>query len=175
MNDLSPQEKLHQIIRVNHAGEYGAKQIYKGQLAVFKRKKDQETVDLIHHMEEQEQVHFDYFNQKIIDQKVRPTLMQPLWQVAGFALGFATAMMGKKAAMACTVAVEEVIDEHYQNQLDDLEDGELKKKIEQFRQEELEHRDIGLENHAEDLTIYKPLSFLIKKASKLAIAISTKI
>ncbi|MES2677906.1 MAG: demethoxyubiquinone hydroxylase family protein [Pseudomonadota bacterium] len=176
LNDQTQEQKLHQAIRVNHAGEYGAKQIYKGQLAVFKFKKDQPTVDLIEHMQEQEEVHFNYFNQKMVEQKVRPTLMQPLWQVAGFALGFITAAMGKKAAMACTVAVEEVIDEHYQEQLNNLEaDAELKEKIEQFRQEELEHRDIGLAHHAEDLTIYKPLSFIIKNASKMAIAISTKI
>jgi len=176
LDNLNPKQKLHQALRVNHAGEYGAKQIYKGQLAVFKFKKDQPTVNLIENMQHQEEVHFDYFNQKIINEKVRPTAMQPLWQVAGFALGFATALMGKKAAMACTVAVEEVIDEHYQDQLNNLEaDEELKEKIEQFRQEELEHRDIGLQNHAEDLTIYAPLSFIIKNASKLAIAISTKI
>jgi 3-demethoxyubiquinol 3-hydroxylase len=176
LNNLTKDQKLHQALRVNHAGEYGAKQIYKGQLAVFRFKKDQPTVDLIEHMHQQEEVHFDYFNQKIIEQKVCPTLMQPLWQVAGFALGFTTALMGKKAAMACTVAVEEVIDEHYQDQLNNLEaNEELKEKIEQFRQEELEHRDIGLQNNAEDLTIYKPLSFIIKSASKLAIAISTKI
>jgi ubiquinone biosynthesis monooxygenase Coq7 len=176
LSDQTPNEQLHEALRVNHAGEYGAKQIYKGQLAFFKLKKDQPTVDLIKHMKDQEDVHFDYFNQKIINEKVRPTLMQPVWQVAGFALGFVTAAMGKKAAMSCTVAVEEVIDEHYQHQLNNLKaDEELKEKIEQFRQEELEHRDIGLQNHAEDLTIYKPLSFLIKNASKLAIAISTKI
>lgn len=168
--------ELHQAIRVNHAGEYGAKQIYSGQLAVFKLKRDRETVALIEHMKGQEDVHFDYFNQKIIDEKVRPTLMQPIWQVAGFALGFVTAAMGKKAAMTCTVAVEEVINDHYQSQLNNLDAAEeLKEKIEQFRLEELEHRDIGLENHAKDLKIYQPLSFLIKKASKLAIAISTKL
>ncbi|MFT6106282.1 MAG: ubiquinone biosynthesis monooxygenase Coq7 [Rickettsiales bacterium] len=168
--------QIEQAIRVNHAGEYGAKQIYQGQLAVFKIKKDQETVNLISHMKEQEDVHFDYFDKKIIAEKIRPTIMQPLWKIAGFALGATTALMGKKAAMACTVAVEEVIDEHYQEQLRNLEEkGDLKEKIEQFRQEELEHRDIGLENHAEDLSIYKPLSFIIKKASKLAITISTKI
>jgi ubiquinone biosynthesis monooxygenase Coq7 len=169
-------QKLHQAIRVNHAGEYGAQQIYKGQLAVFRFKKDQEITKLISHMKGQEDVHFDYFNQKIIDEKVRPTAMQPIWKVAGYALGFTTAAMGKKAAMACTVAVEEVIDEHYKDQLNNLSlSEEIKEKIEQFRQEELEHRDIGLQNNAEDLTIYKPLSFLIKGASKLAIAISGKI
>ena len=133
LDDLTQTQKLHQAIRVNHAGEYGAKQIYKGQLAVFKLKKDQPTVDLIEHMQQQEEIHFDYFNQKMVDEKVRPTLMQPLWQVAGFALGFVTAAIGKKAAMACTVAVEEVIDEHYQDQLSHLEaDAELKNKIEQI-------------------------------------------
>ena len=112
----------------------------------------------------------------MINEKVRPTLMQPLWQVAGFALGFTTALLGKKAAMACTVAVEEVIDEHYQDQINNLDASEeLKEKIEQFRQEELEHRDIGLQNYAENSKVYKPLSFIIKNASKLAIAISTKI
>lgn len=170
------QEKLHEALRVNHAGEYGAKQIYKGQLAVFKLKKDQESVDLIAHMKEQEDVHFDYFDKKIINEKVRPTLMQPIWKVGGFALGAITAIMGKKAAMACTVAVEEVIDEHYQEQLHHLNASkDLKENIEKFRQEELEHRDIGLQNHAEDLTIYKPLSFVIKNISKAAIAISKKL
>ncbi|MFT6332944.1 MAG: ubiquinone biosynthesis monooxygenase Coq7 [Lentimonas sp.] len=167
--------QLHSAIRVNHAGEYGAKQIYQGQIAVFKMRNDQETVDLISHMKDQEDVHFEYFNQKIIEQKVRPTIMQPIWKVAGLALGIGTALMGKKAAMACTVAVEEVIDEHYQEQLENLEaDEELKEKIEQFRQEELEHRDIGLENEAEESPIYKPLTFAIKTASKLAITISKK-
>lgn len=176
LNDQTITQKLHQALRVNHAGEYGAKQIYKGQMAVFKMKGDKETTGLIKHMQNQEDAHFDYFDQKIIDEKVRPTIMQPIWQVAGFALGFVTAAMGKKAAMACTVAVEEVIDEHYKNQLNTLEDcEELKENIEKFRQEELEHRNIGLQNHAEDLAIYKPLSFLIKNASKLAIAISSKI
>ena len=176
MKNLNQTQQLHQVLRVNHAGEYGAKQIYAGQLAVFRLKKDQSSVDLIEHMKHQEDLHFDYFNKKIIEQKVRPTLMQPLWKVAGFTLGFATALMGKKAAMACTVAVEEIIDEHYQSQLNYLEGNEnLKENIEKFRQEELEHRNIGLQNQAEDLLIYKPFSFFIKSASKLAIAISTKI
>ena len=175
-SNLDKEQQIHQAIRVNHAGEYGAKQIYAGQLAVFKFKKDQKSIKLIEYMKNQEDVHFNYFNQKIIDKKIRPTVMQPFWKVAGFALGFGTALMGKKAAMACTVAVEEVIDEHYQNQLNNLDaDKDLKEKIEEFRQEELEHRNIGLENQAEDLLIYKPLSFFIKNVSKLAIAISTKI
>jgi len=180
LNCQSQQSQKHQAIRVNHAGEYGAGQIYKGQLAVFRLKKDQKNIDLIQHMKEQEDVHFDYFDKKIANSNIRPTIMQPVWKVAGFALGAATALMGPKAAMACTVAVEEVIDEHYQNQLQNLpeeneDDMDLKQNIEKFRQEELEHREIGLENDAEELKIYKPLSFLIKNASKLAIAVSTRV
>ena len=176
LGDLNEKQEIHQAIRVDHAGEYGAKRIYSGQIAVFKMKKDTETVKLIQHMKEQEDVHFEYFDQAIVKNQVRPTIMQPIWNVAGFALGAVTALMGKKAAMACTVAVEEVIDEHYQNQLDKLQNcDDLKDNIEKFRQEELEHRDIGLEHNAEDLTFYKTLSFLIKKASKAAILISSKI
>ncbi len=189
LNNLSFNEQIHQAIRVNHAGEYGAKQIYAGQMLAFKLKKDQETLALIEKMKAQEDLHFDYFNQKIIDEKVRPTLMQPIWRIAGFVLGFGTALISKKAAMACTVAVEEVIDEHYQNQIETLPfedfskdqlknkkpDDNLKDKIEQFQKEELEHKDIGLENQAESLKFYQPFSFIIKKASQLAISISSKI
>ncbi len=181
-------KKLSEIIRVNHAGEFGAKVIYDGQIAALKLKNDQETVDLIKHMKEQENVHFDYFNDKIKTEKIRPTIMQPLWKAGGFALGFITASLGKKAAMCCTTAVEEVIDEHYQDQIkyiqkeeeflnDDekKEMREIKEKIEKFRQEELEHRDIGYENKAEDLSYFRPLSTLIKCATKTAIFISKKI
>ncbi|MDA0902511.1 MAG: demethoxyubiquinone hydroxylase family protein [Proteobacteria bacterium] len=191
LGSLTQQQELEQAIRVDHAGEYGAQRIYSGQIAVFKSRKllpsflqnllnespedNQKTIELLEHMKEQEDVHFDYFNKKIVDEKVRPTAMQPIWNVAGFALGAVTALMGKKAAMTCTVAVEEVIDEHYQEQLSKLEDKELKENIEKFRQEELEHRDIGLENDAEESKIFHPLSFIIKKASKAAIFISSKI
>jgi len=175
---MSISKKIAEIIRVDHAGEYGAKQIYGGQIAVFKRKNDPETLKLLEHMKEQEDVHFDYFDKKIIANQIRPTLMQPLWKIAGFALGAGTALLGKKAAMTCTVAVEEVIDEHYQEQLailDKKKDGELIEKIKKFQAEELEHRDIGIENEAKSLPYYHPLSHIIKCASKLAIKISKKI
>lgn len=175
---MPDQKKIDEIIRVNHAGEYGAKQIYSGQIAVFKRKNDPETLKLLKHMKEQEDEHFDYFDKQVVKKQIRPTLMQPLWKVAGFALGASTALLGKKAAMACTVAVEEVIDEHYQEQLDILDekkDKELVDKIKKFQAEELEHRDIGIENEAKSLSYYQPLSSLIKSASKLAIKISKKI
>ncbi len=182
------QKKLQEIIRVDHAGEMGAKVIYDGQIAALKLKKDFETLKIVEHMKGQEVLHFDYFDEEIKRQKVRPTVMQPVWKVGGFALGFVTAMLDKKAAMACTTAVEETIDEHYQEQisiiekevqsLDENQRGELmklKNKIEKFREEELEHRDIGYEQHAADLKYFTPLSTLVKCATKFAIAVSKKI
>ncbi len=190
-------DKISSIIRVDHAGEYGAKVIYGGQIAALKFKKvlkrgDDKSLELIEHMKLQEDEHFDYFNQEIIDQKIRPTLMQPIWKVAGFGLGFFTAMLDKKAAMACTVA----IDEHYQKQISELENikseitektkekGDQEKlektdlllaKINKFRDQELEHRDIAYDNDAADIAYYQPLTMAIKCFSKLAIFISTKI
>lgn len=182
------QKKLEEIIRVDHAGEMGAKVIYDGQIAALKLKKDHETLKIVEHMKEQEVVHFDYFDAEIKKQKIRPTLMQPVWKVGGFALGFLTAMVDKKAAMACTTAVEETIDAHYQEQIHALEkeaqflgDEEkkevqvLKEKIQKFRDEELEHRDIGYEQRAADFTAFTPLTSFIKATTKFAIAISKKI
>lgn len=183
--DPSYEQELQRIIRVDHAGEYGAKRIYDGQILGMRLRGDDRSLKIISHMKDQEDKHFDYFNEAVIDNRVRPTIMQPIWNVAGFGLGLVTALMGKKAAMACTVAVEEVIDQHYQKQLNKLANWddykgsinkeELSKKIEEFRQEEIEHRDIGLDNEAEDLSFYKPLTFIIKKASQIAIAISSRI
>lgn len=171
--------KYQQMIRVNHAGEYGATVIYKGQIDAFKLKKDEENLKLVKHMKEQEDEHFAYFDKKIKDEKIRPTLMHPIWKVGGYALGFATALIDKKAAMTCTTAVEEVIDEHYQEQLNELNDDdskvELKNKIKKFRDEELEHRDIGYEHMADNFIAFKPLSKFIKMTTKTAIAISKRI
>jgi ubiquinone biosynthesis monooxygenase Coq7 len=181
-------KKLSEIIRVNHAGEFGGKVIYDGQIAALKLKRDHKTADLVRHMKQQEDIHFDYFNNEIKQQKIRPTVMQPIWKVGGFALGFLTAMLDKKAAMCCTTAVEEVIDDHYQDQLkliakeekflseeEKLKIKNLKEKIEKFRAEELEHRDIGYEHKASDLPYFKPLSTAIKMTTKFAIAVSKKI
>jgi ubiquinone biosynthesis monooxygenase Coq7 len=175
---MKKRQKILEMIRVNHAGEFGAKQIYSGQIKVFKAKRDQDMVNEFIHMRRQEDVHFSYFDQKIKDNQIRPTIMQPIWKIGGFSLGAITAMMGKKAAMTCTMAVEEVIDDHYKSQLKDLGDDkdqkELSDKIEQFRQEEVEHRDIGEEYGAKDFIFHKPLSRAIKNLSKLAIFISKK-
>ncbi len=164
--------KIEEIIRVNHAGEFGAKRIYQGQLSVLKDHTE------IKHMLEQELNHLEYFEKEIIKRKVRPTILSPIWNIAGFALGAITARLGEKAAMACTVAVEEVIGEHYQEQLDQLKDSksekELRNKIAKFRDEELEHRDKGIEFDALKAPAYPILTGLIKLASKTAIKLSKK-
>ncbi len=160
--------------RVDHAGEFGAAQIYSGQLAVLGRGP---KGDLLRHMKEQEQHHLDVFAGLIADRRVRPTALLPLWRVAGFALGAVTAALGERAAMACTVAVEEAIDEHYAQQVAALDEDEapLREVIETFRQEELEHRDIGLANEAELTVGYSVLTRAIKAGCKVAIAVSERI
>ena len=166
---------LDEIIRVDHAGEYGATRIYDGQIAVFG--KDSKIGKTIQHMADQEQEHIEKFNELLIEKRVRPTALLPLWNIAGFALGAGTALMGEKAAMACTVAVEKVIGEHYREQQDLLEDDEkeLKKTIAKFEKDELEHHDIGLEHDAENAPGYKVMTKVIEIGCKAAIAISKKI
>ena len=166
---------LDEIIRVDHAGEYGATRIYDGQIAVFG--KDSKIGKTIQHMADQEQEHIEKFNDLLIEKRVRPTALLPLWNIAGFALGAGTALMGEKAAMACTVAVEKVIGEHYREQQELLEDDEkeLKKTIAKFEKDELEHHDIGLEHDAENAPGYKVMTKVIEIGCKAAIAISKKI
>lgn len=166
---------LEEIIRVDHAGEYGATRIYDGQIAVFG--KNSKIGKTIQHMADQEQEHIDTFEQLIVSKRVRPTVLLPLWNIAGYALGATTAMMGEKAAMACTVAVEKVIGEHYHEQLFLLENDqkELKKTIKKFKADELEHHDIGIAHDAEKAPGYKILSKAIELGCKTAIAISKKI
>jgi ubiquinone biosynthesis monooxygenase Coq7 len=165
---------VEETIRVDHAGEYGAKRIYQGQIAVLRGTKWE---SLIQHMQDQEQVHLDTFSRLIAERRVRPTALLPVWHVAGFALGAATALLGHRAAMACTVAVEEAIDEHYQRQEAALGEDEapLKASIAKFRAEELEHRDTGLEHEAEQAPAYRLLSAAIKAGCKVAIRVSEKV
>jgi 3-demethoxyubiquinol 3-hydroxylase len=172
--DPTPREVVARTIRVDHAGEYGAKRIYQGQLAVLGRTK---YGPILRHMQEQEQVHLDTFSKLIAKRRVRPTALLPLWHVAGFALGAGTALLGPRAAMACTVAVEEAIDEHYRAQHEALgeDEAELKGRIEQFRAEELEHRDIGIEHEAERAPAYRLLSAVIKAGCKVAIRVSERV
>lgn len=172
-------KRLGEMIRVDHAGEYGAVRIYEGQLAVFRgRRQTQETANLIAHMADQEQRHLETFDQLICDRQVRPTAFAPVWHVAGFALGAATALMGEKAAMACTAAVEEAIDDHYAEQevaLETYKDDELAQVVSDFRADEADHRATALARGAEETPGYPVLSAAIKGACRLAIKLSEKI
>nr|WP_322111191.1 demethoxyubiquinone hydroxylase family protein [Tistlia consotensis] len=163
------------MLRVDQAGEYGARRIYEGQLAVLGRSKAGPT---IRHMYEQEREHLATFDGLLPERRVRPTLLSPFWHMAGFALGAATALMGERAAMACTVAVEETIDRHYAGQAEVLEtrpeEAGLRDTIERFRAEELEHRDIGLAHEAEQAPAYPLLSAAIKAGSRAAIWLSER-
>ena len=169
--DRSLSHEQERMIRVNQAGEFGAIQIYKGQLAVLKGK---ECEPVIQHMLEQEHEHLDKFNKLMIERRIRPTLLAPLWNVAGYAVGAATAALGEKAAMACTVAVEEVIDQHYAEQEKELGDTDknLKSLISKCREEENEHKEIGLSYGP---TPYPILSMFIKTAAKSAIWLSKRV
>ncbi|TNE57889.1 MAG: demethoxyubiquinone hydroxylase family protein [Alphaproteobacteria bacterium] len=174
----SSEKRMAEMLRVDHAGEYGATRIYQGQLAVLgKRGTKKASAETIRHMEAQEQVHLETFNKIINERAVRPTALTPIWHVAGFALGATTALMGEKAAMACTAAVEDVIDEHYQNQLDEIdqEEAELKATIARFREEEIEHHDIAIEKGAEQTPGYRILTNAIKAGTRFAIKLSEKV
>jgi ubiquinone biosynthesis monooxygenase Coq7 len=164
-------DQVKRFIRVDHAGEYGAARIYAGQLAVLGRSS---YAGQLEHMKAQEQVHLDAFAEMIAKRRVRPTALLPFWHVAGFALGAVTAALGSEAAMACTVAVEEAIDEHYTAQRAALGEDEaaLSATVEKFRQEELEHRDIALANGAERAPGYKLLSGFIRAGCRAAIRLS---
>ncbi|RMD63307.1 MAG: demethoxyubiquinone hydroxylase family protein [Alphaproteobacteria bacterium] len=172
--DPDPQARIARILRVDQAGEYGARRIYEGQAAVLRRGP---AARAIRHMHAQELRHLERFDELLVERRVRPTLLQPLWHVAGFALGAATALMGERAAMACTVAVEEVIDEHYARQAQQLGDDEapLRETIETFRQDELAHRDAGLAHGAEEAPAYPVLKAAIKAGSRLAIWLSERL
>lgn len=174
--ELTREEEISRIIRVDHAGEYGAVRIYQGQLAVMG---DRHPLSgKLKHMQKQEEEHLDAFNRLIADRRVRPTVLTPLWDLAGFTLGAATALMGDKAAMACTVAIEECIDGHYAEQSRRLEgdasETDLKAKVDQFRAEELEHRDTAVEHGARDMPGFGLMYNAIQAGSKLAIFISSR-
>jgi ubiquinone biosynthesis monooxygenase Coq7 len=163
------------MLRVDQAGEYGATRIYAGQLAVLRSTSP--ASKLVARMAGQEQRHLDRFNRMITERRVRPTALQPLWTVAGFALGAATALMSEEAAMACTEAVETEIDRHYSSQLEAIgdDDPELAEQIEEFRAEELEHRDIAREAGAAQAIGYPILSAAVRAGCRVAIGLSKRI
>jgi len=168
-------EALAEMIRVDHAGEYGAVRIYAGQLAVMGH--HERFGPLLRHMAEQEKQHLAAFDKIVAERRVRPSLLSPFWHASGYALGAVTALMGERAAMACTAAVEEVIDEHYEDQRRRLEasDPELAGTIARFQAEEVEHRETALSQGAEELPGYGLLSGAIKTGCRLAIALAKKV
>jgi ubiquinone biosynthesis monooxygenase Coq7 len=166
------------MIRVDHAGEYGAKRIYAGQLAVLGRDRStRKDANAVRHMAAQEDEHFAAFDALMRQRRVRPTALQPIWHVAGYALGAATALMGPKAAMACTAAVEDAIDAHYIAQTERLDDSEsaLRDLIEKARADENAHRAEALSRGAEEAVGYGVLSAAIKFGCRIAIALSERI
>ena len=170
--------KIEEFIRVDHAGERGAIKIYEGQLLALNTfVKDENLKKTIEKMKNHEKEHLDFFNKEIKKRKIKPTKLLPIWDLLGISLGFTSAMMGKKAAMLCTASVEEVIDKHYQNQLNQLHSDEknLKKKIKKFRDDELHHKDIAYKQGASKKGFYSILDKIIKAGSKVAINISEKI
>ena len=170
--------KIEEFIRVDHAGERGAIKIYEGQLLALNTFiKDENLKKTIEKMKNHEKEHLDFFNKEIKKRKIKPTKLLPLWDLLSIGLGFSSAIMGKKAAMLCTASVEEVIDKHYQNQINQLENDEkkLKKKIIKFRSDEIYHKNIAYEKGATKVGAYFILDKIIKTGSKIAINISEKI
>jgi len=163
------------MLRVDQAGEYGAVRIYAGQLAVLGDRHPMSRE--VAHMAAQEERHRARFDAMIAQRGVRPTLLQPFWHVAGFALGAATAALGPEAAMACTAAIETEIDDHYGRQLEDLgdTDAELSEAIADFQAEEVEHREAALRAGAEQAPAYPLLSGMIRLGCRAAIALSTRL
>ena len=169
---------LEEIIRVDHAGERGAIKIYEGQLLALKTiKQDEILKDKIEEMKKHEKEHLEYFEKEIQKRKIKPTSLLPLWDVMAVALGFSSALLGKKATMLCTASVEEVIDEHYQNQLKKLgsDEKDLKKKIEEFKKDEINHKNIAYKTGATNKGLYSIMDKVIRTGSRIAITISEKI
>jgi 3-demethoxyubiquinol 3-hydroxylase len=172
------QNTLEEIIRVDHAGERGAIKIYEGQLLALKTiKQDENLKNIIERMKEHEKEHLEYFEKQIQKRNIRPTRMLPLWDIMGVALGFGTAMLGKKATMLCTASVEEVIEKHYENQLKKIgnDEKDLKNKIEKFKSDEVNHKNIAYETGATNKGFYSLMDKIIQTSSRIAITISEKI
>ena len=170
--------KIEEFIRVDHAGERGAIKIYEGQLLALNTVvKNEELKKKIEKMQIHEREHCNYFENEIKKRNIKPTKFLPLWDLLGVGLGFGSTLIGKKAAMLCTASVEEVIDKHYQNQINQLknDEKELKNKIIKFRNDELHHKDIAYEEGATKEGFYSIMDKIIKTGSKIAINISEKI
>lgn len=172
--DPDREETVARMIRVDQAGEYGAVRIYAGQRAFLPRGAAADAVD---EMAAKEAEHLETFNALVAERGIRPTALMPVWHLAGYALGAATALMGERAAMACTEAVEDVIDVHYAEQSAALGDdeAELRATIDEFRADEIEHRDLAVEHDARDAPGYEMLTRAVKAGSRVAIWLSTRV
>ena len=171
-------KKIEEFIRVDHAGERGAIKIYEGQLLALNTVfKDEKLKKIIEEMKFNEKEHLDFFEKELKKRNIKPTKFLPIWDLLGVGLGFGTTLLGKKAAMLCTASVEEVIDEHYQKQINQIEDDEkeLKKKIIKFKEDELHHKNIAYDEGASKEGIYSILDKIIKTGSRIAINISEKV
>ena len=169
---------LEEIIRVDHAGERGAIKIYEGQLLALNTIKQNEKLKtIIEEMKEHEKEHLEYFEKEIQKRKMKPTYLLPLWDLIGVSLGFGTVLLGTKAAMLCTASVEEVIEDHYQDQLKKIgnDEKELKAKIEKFKRDEINHKNIAYDTGASKIGIYSIMDKVIRTGSRIAITISEKI
>ena len=174
----SSKSKVEEFIRVDHAGERGAVKIYEGQLLALNTfVKDENLKKTIEEMKIHEKEHCEFFETEIKKRKIKPTKFLPLWDLLGVGLGFGSTLLGKKAAMLCTASVEEVIDEHYQNQINQLglDEKNLKRKIIKFREDELHHKDIAYSKGATKKGLYSIMDKIIKTGSKIAINISEKV
>ena len=170
-------KKIEEFIRVDHAGERGAIKIYEGQLLALNTiVKNSDLKDTIEHMKEHEIEHCEFFEKEIKKRNIKPTRFLKLWDLLGLGLGFGTTILGKEAAMLCTASVEEVIQDHYANQINQLEDDEkvLKEKIVKFREDEIDHKEIAYNEGASKKGLYKILDGIIKTGSRIAIKISEK-
>ena len=173
----TPKKKIEEFIRVDHAGERGAIKIYEGQLLALNTfVNNKELKNTIEHMKEHEVEHCEFFENEIKKRNIKPTRFLKLWDLLGLGLGFGTTILGKQAAMLCTASVEEVIQDHYANQINELEEDEqeLKEKIVKFREDEIDHKDIAYNEGATKKGIYKILDGVIKTGSRIAIKISEK-
>ena len=174
---ITDKKKIEEFIRVDHAGERGAIKIYEGQLLALNTfHKDEKLKKLIEDMKVHEEEHSDYFEKEINKRNIKPTRFLKIWDLLGIGLGFGSTLLGKKAAMLCTASVEEVIDKHYQNQIDQIGDdeSELKNKIIKFRDDELHHKNIAFDEGATKEGFYSLLDKVIKTGSRIAIKISEK-
>lgn len=170
--------RVREMLRVDHAGEYAAVAIYKGQEAVFRRSaKTREIADQLGHMKDEEQKHLDAFDEMLVERGVRPTTLAPVWNAAAYGLGVATALMGEKAAHACTEAVETVIEQHYGDQVEELGEAEpeLSATFAEFREDELAHKHFAVEEGAHEAPAYGLLSSVIQAGCRLGIKIAEKI